>query len=73
MHSAFLQNKKSAGNSMSKNPYGGEGFRKEINKTLHKMLGKSFVTFEGMEQMMMNIEKNLNIRSLTYVEDEERC
>jgi len=43
---------------------------KEIKKTLHKTLGRSRLSYEAMESVVMDIERNLNNRPLTYVEAE---
>jgi hypothetical protein len=59
--------------NLARSPWWGgfyERLIKEIKKTLYKTLGKSHLSFEGMEQVVMDIEKNLNNRPLTYVESE---
>ena len=43
---------------------------KEIKKTLHKTLGRSRLSYEAMESVVMDIERNLTNRPLTYVEAE---
>ena len=43
---------------------------KEIKKTLHKTLGRSHLSYEAFESVIMHIERNLNNRPLTYVEAE---
>ena len=59
--------------NLARSPWWGgfyERLIKEIKKTLYKTLGKSHLSFEGMEQVVMDIERNLNNRPLTYVESE---
>ena len=41
---------------------------KEIKKTLHKTLGLSRLSYEAMESVVMDVERNLNNHSLTWVE-----
>lgn len=43
---------------------------KESKKTLHKALGRSHLSYEALESVVIDIERNLNNRSLTYVETE---
>ena len=43
---------------------------KDIKKTLHKTLGMSHLSHEAFESVIMDIERNLNNRPLTYVEAE---
>ena len=43
---------------------------KEIKKTLHKTLGRSRLSYEAMESVVMDIERNLNNRPLIYEEAE---
>ena len=43
---------------------------KEIKKTLYKTLGKTHLTFEQLDTVVMDIERYLNNRPLTYVESE---
>ena len=59
--------------NLAKSPWWGgfyERLIKEIKKTLYKTLGRSHLPFEGMEQVIMDIERHLNSRPLTYVECE---
>ena len=42
----------------------------DIKKTLYKTLGKTHLTFEQLEVVIMNIERHLNNRPLTYVESD---
>ncbi len=59
--------------NLARSPWWGgfyERLIKEIKKTLYKTLGKSHLSFEGMEQIVMDIERNLNSRPLTYVKSE---
>ena len=58
---------------MAVQPRGGfyESLIKEIKKTLYKTLGRSHPFFEGLESVIMDIERNLNKRPLTCVESEE--
>ena len=41
---------------------------KDIKKTLYKTLGKTHLIFEQLEVVIMDIERHLNNRPLTYVE-----
>ena len=43
---------------------------KDIKKTLHKTLGKTHLTFEQLEVVIMDIQRHLNNRPLTYVESD---
>jgi hypothetical protein len=43
---------------------------REIKKTLYKTLGRSHLSFENLEMVLMDIEINMNNRPLTYVESE---
>ena len=43
---------------------------KDIKKTLHKTLGMSHLSHEAFESVIMDVERNLNNRPLTYVEAE---
>ena len=63
------------GNSLADSPckipwWGGfyEILIKEIKKTLHKTLGRSRLSYEAMESVVMDVERNLNNHSLTWVE-----
>ncbi len=59
--------------NLSKSPWWGrlyERLIREIKKTLYKTLGKTHLTFEQLETVLMDVECHLNNRPLTYVEDE---
>ena len=59
--------------NLSKSPWWGgfyERLIKEIKKTLYKTLGKTHLSFEQFENVLMDVERHLNNRPLTYVEDE---
>ena len=59
--------------NLTRSPWWGgfyERLIKEIKKTLHKTLGRSRLSYEAMESVVMDIERNLNNRPLTYVEAE---
>ena len=59
--------------NLARSPWWGgfyERLIKEIKKTLHKTLGRSRLSYEAMESVVMGIERNLNNRPLTYVEAE---
>ena len=59
--------------NLSKSPWWGGLYKrliKEVKKTLYKTLGKTHLTFEQLETMLMDVERHLNNRPLTYVEDE---
>lgn len=43
---------------------------KEIKKSLHKTLGRSHLSYEAFESVILDVERNLNNRPLTYVEAE---
>ena len=43
---------------------------KEIKKTLHKTLGRSRLSYEAKESVVMDIERNVDNRPLTYAEAE---
>ena len=44
---------------------------KEVKKTAYKTLGNTHLTFQQLEVVIMDIEKHLNNRPLTYVESDE--
>ena len=44
---------------------------KEIKKTVNKKLGDTHLTFERLEAVVMDMEKHLNNRPLTYVASDE--
>ena len=57
--------------NLSKSPWWGgmyERLIKEVKKTLYKTLGKTHLTFDQLETVVMDIERHLNNRPLTYVE-----
>ena len=59
--------------NLAKSPlWGGiyEKLIKEIKKTLHKTLGRSYLSYEAFKSVIMDIERNLNNRPLIYVEAE---
>ena len=43
---------------------------KEVKNTLYKILGKMHLAFHELETMVMDIERHLNNRPLTYIESE---
>ena len=43
---------------------------KDVKKTLYKTLGKTKLTFEQLEAVVMDIEKHMNNCLLTYIESE---
>ena len=56
--------------NLLKSPWWGgmyEKIIKEIKKTLYKTLGKTHLTFQQLEAVVMDIERHLNNRPLTYV------
>ena len=60
--------------NLSKSPWWGgmyERLIKEVKKTAYKTLGNTHLTFQQLEVVIMDIEKHLNNRPLTYVESEE--
>ena len=60
--------------NLSKSPWWGgmyERLIKDIKKTLHKTLGATHLTFEQLEAVVIDIEKHMNNRPLTYVESGE--
>ena len=59
--------------NLSKSPWWGgmyERIIKELKKTLYKTLGRTHLTFEQLCVVVMDIERHLNNRPLTYVESE---
>ena len=59
--------------NLAKSPWWGgmyERLIKDVMKTLYKTLGKTKLTFEQLEAVVMDIEKHMNNRPLTYVESE---
>ena len=43
---------------------------KDVKKTLHKTLGRKHLTFEQLEAVVIDVEKNLNDRPLTYLDSD---
>ena len=43
---------------------------KDVKKTLHKTLGRTHLTFEQLEAVVIDVEKNLNNRPLTYLDSD---
>ena len=43
---------------------------KDVKKTMYKTLGKTKLTFEQLEAVVMDIEKHMNNCPLTYIESE---
>ena len=59
--------------NLAKSPWWGGIYERlihEIKKTLYKSLGRSHLSFENLETVIMDIEINMNNRPLTYVESE---
>ena len=59
--------------NLAKSPWWGgiyERLIREVKKTLYKTLGRSHLSFENLEMVLMDIEINMNNRPLTYVESE---
>ena len=59
--------------NLAKSPWWGgiyERLIKEIKKSLHKTLGRSHLSYEAFESVILDVERNLNNRTLTYVEAE---
>ena len=57
--------------NLAKSPcWGGmhERVIKDLNKTIYKTLGKTTLNFENLEMVILDIERHLNNRPLTYVE-----
>ena len=60
--------------NLSKSPWWGgmyERLLKDIKKSLYKVLGRSTLSFDQLEAIDIDIEKNVNNRPLTYVESEQ--
>ena len=60
--------------NLSKSPWWGgmyERLIKEIKKTVYKTLGKTHLTFELLEAVVIDIKRHLNNRPITYVESDE--
>ena len=45
---------------------------KEVRKTLFKMMGRSHLSYEQVEAVVMDIERHLDNRPLTYVESNKQ-
>ena len=59
--------------NLAKSPWWGgfyERLIKEVKKTLYKTLGRSHLSYEALESVTVEVERNLNNRPLTYVEAE---
>ena len=59
--------------NLAKSPWWGgiyERLIKEIKETLYKTLGRSHLSYEAFESVIVDVERNLNNRPLTYVEAE---
>ena len=59
--------------SLSISPWCGgmyERLIKNVKKTLHKTLGRTHVTFEQLEDVVIDVEKNLNNWPLTYLDSD---
>ena len=56
--------------NLAKSPWWGgfyERLLKDVKRTLYKKLGKTHVTFEQLEVVVMDIERHMNSRPLTYI------
>ncbi len=47
-----------------------ERLLKELKKTLYKTIGKTHLSFVHLEAVVMDMERHLNNRYLTYVESD---
>ena len=59
---------------LAKSPWWGgmyERITEGSEKTLYKTLGKTQLTFEQLSTVVVDIERHLNNRSLTYIESDE--
>ena len=59
--------------NLSRSPcWGGmyERLIKDLKKTLHKTMGRTHLTFEQLEAVVIDVEKNLNNRPLTYLDSD---
>ncbi|XP_068690431.1 uncharacterized protein [Montipora foliosa] len=57
--------------NLSRSPWWGgmyERLIKDVKKTLHKTLGRTHLTYEQLEAVVIDVEKNLNNRPLTYLD-----
>ena len=60
--------------NLSKSPWWGgmyEQLLKDMKRALYKVLGRSTLTFDQLHAVVIDIEKNVNNRPLTYVEGEQ--
>ena len=60
--------------NLLKSPWWGgmyERLLKDIKKSLYKVLRRSTLSFHQLEAIVIDIEKNVNNRPLTYVESEQ--
>ena len=59
--------------NLSRSPWWGsiyERLIKDIKGTLYKALGRSHLSLEQLESVIIDIERHLNNRPLTYIESE---
>ena len=59
--------------NLSKSPWWGgmyERLIQDVKKTLYKTLGRTNLSYEHLEAVIIDIEKNLNNRPLTYLESD---
>ena len=59
--------------NLSRPPWWGgmyERLIKDVKKTLYKTLGRTTLSFEQLETVIIDIEKHLNNRPLTYLESD---
>ena len=59
--------------NLSRSPWWGgmyERWIKDVKKTLYKTLGRTTLSFEQLETVIIDIEKHLNNRPLTYLESD---
>ena len=59
--------------NLSRSPWWGgmyERLIKDVKKTLHKTLGRTHLTFEQLEAVVIDVEENLNNRTLTYLDSD---
>ena len=60
--------------NLAKSPWWGgiyERLIQELKKTLYKTLGKTHLTFRQLRTVILDIERNLNNRPLTYIEGDQ--
>ena len=61
--------------NLSRSPWWGgmyERLIKDVKKILHKTLVRTHLTFEQLEAVVIDVEKNLNNRPLTYLDSDGR-